>query len=163
MLIRILARCKITKALDYQLIDVLRALSTYSRNCVIGRSWLVSDLDVWSYARGYIGPEAIQEFFPEALTHQATTRLAVAGERLMERSALIHQFESGLFLRMIDSTAPLNLLPERRLIYGPSHFQATNVDIEIRCDEASPYEIVSFDEQLISCLQDIFNETELEE
>jgi hypothetical protein len=106
--------------------------------------------------------EMLSAMFPE-YGRQLTDNdhLIVDGERLMERVALIHQFEAGLFLRVIDVTQPVNVVPGCRLWKGPTVFQATNVDLEIRLGE-SPYEVVTDDEGLIGYLQECFAQTELE-
>ena len=167
MMIRLLAKTKTGQALDYDLIDVLRAISAWSWDAVIGHYWQVSDLSLHSYSHlgGGADVGALELLFPEKEFPTGDVAwgktVAVAdGERLMERCAIIHQFEEGLFLRLIDPAIEAVCFPDMRFYNGPDTFQATNTDLEIRCDEG-PYEIVSDDARLIAYLQGVFAETEV--
>lgn len=162
MVIRLIARYMKRGALDYGLVDILRAMSAYDYSTVQHYHWQVSDLDLSMYGGGAFDRDALLLLFPELTLPADAKRAVVSGERLLERSATVHQFESGLFLRVIDSERDVHLRSDYRLWHGPAEFQATNVDMEIRCDEAAPYEIVSSDEQLIQYLQNVFALTEIE-
>jgi hypothetical protein len=160
MLILLKYKCAPDQALDYQLIDILRSLSTYDRDAVISRFWLVASLELYTYEKGAYGQKAIELLFPEIPTANKTDAL-VLGQRLLERSALVHQFESGLFLRVIDPAKQVRLYPDLQLSNGPTHYQATNVDLEIRCGEAGPYEIITDDKALIDFIQYQYKGTEI--
>jgi hypothetical protein len=162
MLVRLLAKCEAGNPLDAQLVQVLRELSTYDYTSVIPRSWRVSDLDLWAYPGGGHDELAMRLMFPELGEDNEATVLAVTGERLFERSALVHQFESGLFLRIVDPAVPVEVSPDNRLWHGPPRFQASNIDLEIRCGEGGPFEVVSLDQRLIRYFQEIYAITEVE-
>jgi hypothetical protein len=162
MLIRLVAKHSRGRALDYDLVDLLRTLCRCERTWVLTRDWSVSELDLWTYQEGASGDGASRLLFPELAEASQIEPVLVSGERLLERSAVVHQFESGLFLRVVDPALPVQIAPHLRLWHGPATFQATNVDLEIRCDEAGPYEIVSLDPRLIECLGGSFAEMEEE-
>lgn len=145
---------------EKQLIDILRFISRFNRELVIGRFWRLSDLDIWPYTAITTVQEATFTIFPESGTDVTFPNFVIEGERLMERSALIHQVEAGWFLRIIDAEQAVVPLPGYRLFKGPPTFQASNVDLEIRVDETL-YEIVSEDLKLIAFLREFLGETEL--
>lgn len=147
-------------AIYLELIDILRGMSRYNSHSVIGRHWRVSDLDVCPYAVGACNGWELWEMFPEYADKGHMDHLIVDGERLMERASLIHQVEVGLFVRIIDIEQPVHVGPGYRLYHGPASFQATNVDLEIRCNEG-PYEIVTDDELIVASMMDSFAGTEL--
>ena len=162
MMLRINARHKRNNFNDYELIDILRALSMYDRNAVIGRHWRLSDLEFWPYALVQTFEDDIATIFPEFGGARDASHFVVDGERLMERSALVHQFECGWFLRIVNPEQSVVPVDNYRLWQGPPVFQASNTDLEIRIDE-SPYEIVSQDSNIIACLRGSFAETEIVE
>ncbi len=148
------------RSLDYEFVDVLRALSQQNRDNVISRLWLVRELDFYTYNDDFEG-NRFQFLFPELGLNGREEQILVNGERLLERSALIHYLESGLFLRVTDTQNEVKVDTEYRLYRGPSHFQATNIDLEIRRDEA-PIEVVTEDESIIAHLKYAFAKTEVE-
>jgi len=143
-------------ARDYHLVEILRCISQYDYSAVIGRQWRVSDLEIWMY--GPLGgtEDDLNAMFPEGGVVTGEGFALVGGERLMERSAVVQLFESGHFLRLVDPAVPVELESDYKLLNGPVVFQASNVDLEIRCAEACPYEIVSSDENLIAKLNEDF-------
>lgn len=161
MLIVLNYKCVPGSALDYQLVDVLRSISIYDRDAVINRFWLVGLLDLYTYHDGGCGDAAIKLLLPETPITDKEMSMPVLGERLLERSAMVHQFESGLFLRMFDPQKQTRLYSKIRLSDGPTTYQATNVDLEIRCGEAGPYEIVTDDIALIDHIKNQFKSTDI--
>ncbi len=164
MLIRILAKHSTQPWLDYSLVDILRALARQNWPSVIGRQWRVSDLDLCVYKRGLGGwaDTALRLMFPEADVPEDAEVCFVTGERLLERSAVVHQFEDGLFLRLVDPEVEPVANVGYRLWHGPPGFQFSNVDLEIRCEEACAYEVVSNDLMALQHLANVFGLTEFE-
>lgn len=161
MLIRLQRRYKSSppKFSDYEIVDVLRALSQHDRDSIISRTWLVQELDFFAYNDDFKF-DRFQFLFPEQGLEEGTEEVLVSGERLLERSALIHILESGLFLRVVDTNLEVQVDAEYRLAGGPPRFQATNVDLELRSYE-SPMEVVTEDEHVIAHLQWAFEVTEV--
>jgi len=161
MLICLKAKCKSSLTIDYQLIDILRSLSIQNRCCVISRKWFVTALDLYTYRSGASGSDALALLLPETVLSSDGSGAYVSGERLLERSSIVHQFEDGLFMRVIDESVSITVLRDYKLRHGPANFQSSNVDLEIRCGEAAAYEVVSDDEALIMHLADQFAVTKI--
>ena len=161
MIVRLLGKCRTGSYRDYDLVDVLRCLSVQSAANVIGRTWLIVDLDLHAYYGGGFGPLAITAMFPGAALKIDGSQATVDGERLLQGAALIHHVESGIFIRAIRSAEPVLLRPDYRLSGGPLEPQATNADLEIRCDESGPFEVVTADDDVCEHLRASFAATEV--
>lgn len=163
MLIRLLNKYPNTVGLatDYGLIDVLRSLSQFKSQDIVDRLWLVRDVDFYAYADDFTSGR-LQFLFPERDLPRGEEQVLVTGERLLERSALIHFLEEGWFLRVVDAQRPIEVDTEYKLYRGPARLQATNIDLEIRCNEA-PIEVVTKEKDMIFHLQSHFAKTEIEQ
>jgi hypothetical protein len=135
----------------FDLIDLLRLLSRYDTTAVIGRVWELAEVAPTCYGYGSALEREEALAYLDCGYEGESARLS--GERLMERAAVVAQFESGLFLRLIDPRRSAQLESSYKLRRGPARFQATNTDLEIRRDEIDDYELVTADERLVSHLQ----------
>ena len=141
---------------DCDLIHILRALSAWKYTSVIGARWIVSDLEFYPYRMDW----SISNSFPEFEDVGSQPKITISGERLMELSSLIHQFESGLFLRVKNSNMKVDIIQKYQLMSAPCAFQATNVDIEIRIGDFSHFEVIAEDVNLIEFLASAFSVVE---
>lgn len=141
--------------LNYGLVDILRVMSSHRHDNVIGRQWLICDIDFYAYCDDF-SSERMCLLFPEYSDRECLNKVLVEGERLIERAALIHIFERLLLFRVRDPELPIEVDYEYKLRNGPMIFQATNVDLEIRSAE-SPFEVITQDTELMEHLQHTFS------
>lgn len=163
MRMRLLAMCKDLQYIDYDLVDILRALSRQNGNNVIDHYWIVTDADFGGYKNNNGGSDyvGLKMMFPEAGEHFNNNFIVVSGERLMERSALIHQCESGRFLRLLDASTRSELSDRNLSDSELDVIRKTKSDIEIFRYDFSPFEVIFDDENIFLYLQTQFAVTEL--
>ncbi len=147
--------------MDYTLIDILRNISSYDRETVLGYQWMISQLDLVSYYGGGFGSEGLKILFPELEVSSQNTIAIATGERLMERSALIHQFEDGYFFRIADSHSGQDVLRINPAVYDIEMPGDLKFDLKISCVECSAYEVETEDTAILDCLQYHFAVTEI--
>jgi hypothetical protein len=139
-------------------------MSQYDRYTVIPRQWLVFDLEELgmffeeqnsdAFPDGDGSENEFLSFVPEAEILNQPKRISVLGERLIERSALVANLEYGLFVRVKDTSAPMNI--PLHLRDNPSGFSFENIDLEIRRSNVTPFEVVTEDKELAAFLEHNF-------
>ena len=166
LLIRLKNKYKCEPHLDFGLVNLLRDLSQFDSGIVLDFMWRVSDVETMPYRPAHSSGCELCDLFPERReeieasdSNDYNRFVHVPGERLMERSALVHQFEFGMFVRLRAAESSADLISDYRLWRGPAAYQATNTDLEIRCAEASSYDIITADDDLITFLQSVYCET----
>jgi hypothetical protein len=109
MLLRIESKCKQSQYRDYDLIDILRSISAYDRDGVVGRTWCMTEVDADGYHGGGFGARAFDAFFPDEVHEDSQESASVSGSRLLQGAALIHHVESGLFVRANVGASAISL------------------------------------------------------
>ena len=177
MLIRVHKKSAPLRERNWDLIDILRNLSTHDAFSVVSRQWMVIDIETATYIGaeatyrdgvvrtaalgGADGDEGLGVLFPEASVFGSPGRVVVSGERLMERTAVLAYVEYGMFLRIRNVELDVTLPPDFRDRYGDPGFIAQNVDIEIRRCDLGPFEVAATDEGICRYLLKCYEDSEI--
>jgi|CXWL01.1.fsa_nt_gi hypothetical protein len=137
------------------IVDLLRALSVRDSAAVLGRIWQIETLDVHCYGFGGFNQSVYGDLFTSSSLADQQGSVLVDGSQLLRGSALIHQTEECLLMRVESAAMPTALVEPRDRMLGVKHFLATNIDFEIRRDDG-PFEVVTRDREIILHFQHMF-------
>lgn len=136
--------------LEFELINLLRAIARWKASDVFGRTWYVQEIETFDYQPPPRGLVDMAVF-----TDDSSVGVAILeGERLLERSALIGQVETGFVFRVKKGCEPVGDTRGLPAWNGPAYVQLPGCDLEIRMSEVRGFEIVTEEVALLEYLSE---------